>query len=163
MNRLVATVFGLGHLRPGPGTWASAAALPMAWALHALGGFALLALATVAVAALGWRAVAAELSGRPEEDPSEFVVDEVVGQWIAIWPVSAGATLLGLPVTALWPGWLAAFLLFRFFDILKPGPVGWADRRHGATGVMLDDILAGVLAGLGVVLLAAFAHGVMMR
>ena len=163
MNRLVATMFGLGHLRPGPGTWASVAALPLAWALHVLGGFAALSLATVVLALVGWRAVAAELAGAENEDPSEFVVDEVVGQWLAIWPVSAGASLLGLPVTALWPGWLAAFLLFRFFDIVKPWPVSWADRRHGAPGVMLDDIIAGALAGLGVVLLAALAHGVLMR
>ena len=163
MNRLVATMFGLGHLRPGPGTWASVAALPLAWALHVLGGFAALSLATVVLALVGWRAVAAELAGAENEDPSEFVVDEVVGQWLAIWPVSAGASLLGLPVTALWPGWLAAFLLFRFFDIVKPWPVGWADRRHGASGVMLDDIIAGALAGLGVVLLAAIAYGVLMR
>ena len=53
----------------------------------------------------------------------------------------------------------AAFVLFRLFDIWKPGPVGWADRRKGPTGVMLDDVVAGALAGLVVTLLAGVAHG----
>jgi len=58
---------------------------------------------------------------------------------------------------------VAAFVLFRLFDIWKPGPVGWADRRGGATGVMLDDLIAGVFAALGVVALAAISHLWLMR
>ena len=57
------------------------------------------------------------------------------------------------------PGWVVGFLLFRLFDIWKPGPVGWADRRKGPTGVMLDDVVAGLLAALVVTLLAGVAHG----
>jgi hypothetical protein len=55
------------------------------------------------------------------------------------------------------------FLLFRLFDVWKPGLVGWADRRPGAAGVVLDDLIAGALAALGVILLAALAHGILMR
>jgi phosphatidylglycerophosphatase A len=55
--------------------------------------------------------------------------------------------MLPLPRPA-WPGLLAAFLLFRLFDIFKPGPVGWADRRHGAVGVMADDVIAGAIAAV---------------
>ena len=62
-----------------------------------------------------------------------------------------------------WPGWVGAFVLFRLFDIWKPGPVGWADRRSGTAGVMLDDLIAGVLAGLGVIAAAGLYHGVLMR
>ncbi|EDM70914.1 phosphatidylglycerophosphatase, putative [Roseobacter sp. AzwK-3b] len=91
------------------------------------------------------------------------MVDEVAGQWLAFWPVSIGAAHVGADLTALWPGWIAAFVLFRLFDIWKPGPVGWADRRGDALGVMLDDIIAGVLAAVGVVALAALSHGVLMR
>ena len=58
-----------------------------------------------------------------------------------------------------WPGWIAAFVLFRFFDITKLGPVGWADRRGDPLGVMLDDVIAGVFAALGVLALAALYHG----
>ena len=53
-------------------------------------------------------------------------------------------------------------MFFRIFDIWKPGPVGWADRRKGPTGVMLDDVFAGALAGLVVTILAGVAHGWLM-
>jgi phosphatidylglycerophosphatase A len=86
----------------------------------------------------------------------------VVGQWIALLPVFFGAAHAGADVTALYPGWIAAFLLFRLFDIWKPGPVGKADRRGGPTGVMLDDVWAGVFAAIGVILLAALSHLVIM-
>ncbi|MFP4043025.1 MAG: phosphatidylglycerophosphatase A [Rhodosalinus sp.] len=157
-TRAVATLFGLGYLRPGPGTWASAAALPLLWALHVLGGFAAVFLATLAVTAIGWWAVARATAEADDKDPSEIVIDELAGQWLALWPVSAGAAVSGAPVLALWPGWVAGFVLFRLFDILKPGPVGWADRRPGATGVMLDDLIAGLMAAAGTVALAALFH-----
>ena len=158
---LIATFFGAGHLRPAPGTWGSLAALPAAWALHALGGFPLLAAATALVFALGWWATVQLTRGAADEDPDEIVIDEVAGQWLALWAVSWPAWAHGLPVLALWPGWVAAFVLFRLFDIWKPGPVGWADRRGGAFGVMLDDVIAGAFAGMCVVLLAGLWHGVL--
>ncbi len=58
-----------------------------------------------------------------------------------------------------WPGWISAFVLFRLLDIWKPGPVGWADRRKGPTGVMLDDVIAGLMAAVLVTLMAGLAHG----
>ncbi|MCU0909999.1 MAG: phosphatidylglycerophosphatase A [Rhodobacteraceae bacterium] len=158
-SRLVASFFGAGYVRPAPGTWGSAAALPVAWALHVAGGPAALALATAAAFALGWWATARELSRSDDPDPSWIVIDEVAGMWIALLPVSAGAAHAGAAVTALWPGWVTAFLAFRLFDIWKPGPVGWADRRGGALGVMLDDAIAGTFAALAVVAGAALAHG----
>ena len=158
MIRAVTTVFFLGHLRPAPGTWASAAAIPLAWALHVAGGFPALLLATLAVTWLGWWAVAEATRDRADKDPAEIVIDEVAGQWIALWPVSLGAQLAGAGFWALWPGVLAAFLAFRLFDIWKPGPVGWADRQAGAFGVMADDVIAGWLAALVVAVLAAVAH-----
>lgn len=161
LSRLIATVAGVGYLRPAPGTWGSLAALPLAWALHVLGGFWLLFAATLAMAALGWWATRAELDALPEgsdKDPSEIVVDELVGQWIALWPVSFGAVFAGVSLLALWPGILTAFIAFRLFDIWKPGPVGWADAQPGALGVMADDIIAGWIAALVVAVAAAVAH-----
>jgi phosphatidylglycerophosphatase A len=80
------------------------------------------------------------------EDPSVVVWDEFVGQWIALLLLPAG-----------WPWALAAFALFRLFDIWKPWPVRWADRQlHGGFGAMLDDVLAGLYA-LFVVQAIAFA------
>lgn len=161
LSHLVATVAYVGRLRPAPGTWGSLAALPMAWALHALAGPGLLALAALAAFAAGWWATARETAGRDDPDPSEIVIDEVAGQWVAFLPVSVGAAWAGAPLTQLWPGWIAAFVLFRLFDILKPGWVGRADRRGDALGVMLDDVIAGVFAAAGVVVLAALSHGIM--
>lgn len=127
-----------------------------------MGGFGALALATVLVFGLGWWASIIETRGGGDPDPSEIVIDEVAGMWLALWPVSLGAAMRGVDVTALWPGWVVAFLAFRAFDIWKPGPVGWADRLHTPLGLMLDDVIAGVMAALVVVLAAAIAHGVLM-
>ncbi|MFN3952845.1 MAG: phosphatidylglycerophosphatase A [Pararhodobacter sp.] len=162
LSRLIATWFGAGLLRPAPGTWGTLAALPCAWALHVGGGFALLALGTVAVFLLGWWVAALETRESPDPDPSEIVIDEVAGMWLALWPVSLGAQIMGADILRLWPGWVVAFLAFRAFDILKPGPAGWADRLHTPLGLMLDDIFAGLMAAIVVVGAAALAHGVLM-
>ncbi len=163
MIHFITTVFYIGHLRPAPGTWGSLAAIPMAWGLHILGGWPLLVLATFVVFTLGWWTTALDTKGKKDHDPSEIVIDEVVGQWIALWVVSIGASHTGAPLTALWPGWIVAFLGFRLFDILKPGPIGWADRRGDALGVMLDDVIAGIFAAILVVALAGLSHGVLMK
>jgi phosphatidylglycerophosphatase A len=161
MSHLIATFFYVGHLRPAPGTWGSLAALPVAWAIVILAGPWALVIAAALAFALGYWATQQETRGTDNHDPSEIVIDEVAGQWIALLPVVFGAAAMGADLLALWPGWVVAFVLFRVFDILKPGPVGWADRRDDAMGVMLDDIIAGVLAAVGVGVLAALAHGAM--
>lgn len=160
MTHLIATFFYIGHLRPGPGTWGSLAAIPAAWGLHALGGPVLLALGVALAFTLGWWSTTLEIRGKDDHDPSEIVIDEVAGQWLAFLPVSIGAAHAGVVLTALWPGWITAFVAFRLFDIWKPGPIGWADRRGDALGVMLDDILAGIAAALCVMLGAWLAHWV---
>ena len=161
--RLVATVGGIGLLRPAPGTWGSAAAIPAAWLLHGVGGFPLLLAATLAVIALGVWAVGAMTEGAADHDPSEAVIDEVAGMWIALMPLSAGLWFAGAePWLFPWPGWVGGFLAFRLFDIWKPGPVGWADRMDTALGTVLDDVIAGLLAALCVTAAAALAHGVLL-
>jgi phosphatidylglycerophosphatase A len=100
--------------------------------------------------------------GGADKDPSEIVIDEVVGMWIALWPLSAGLWHAGAdPWVFPWPGWVGAFVMFRLFDVWKPGPVGWADRRPGSMGVMLDDVIAGLMAAAVVTLGAGVAHGLM--
>lgn len=163
MSRLIATLFGIGYLKPGPGTWGSAAAVALAWPIHALGGFPGLAAATVIVFGAGWWSVAAATRGTADHDPSEIVIDEVVGQWIALWPLSAGLWLAGVSGwTFPWPGWVLGFALFRLFDIWKPGPVGWIDRRADVAGTMLDDVVAGVMAAVCVGGLGWLSHAVLM-
>ncbi len=162
--KAVATVCGVGYLRPASGTWASALAVALAYGLHGLGGFPLLLAATVAVIGWGFWAVERVLADRPGEDPSEIVIDEVAGMFIAMLAPSGGFWFAGLPAWEFpWPGWVTAFVAFRLFDIWKPGIIGRADRREDAAGVMLDDLWAGVFAAVVVVVAAGVAHGVFMK
>lgn len=161
MIRFINTLGIVGLLRPAPGTWGSLAALGLAYLICLVGGPFLLLALTVVVTVAGIWTIGQQITGQPDQDPSEIVIDEVAGQWIALLPVVFGGWHAGVPLTALWPGWIAAFVLFRLFDIWKPGPVGWADRRGGALGVMLDDVIAGVFAGLGVMLMAGIYHGLL--
>ncbi len=139
----LATFFGAGFLRPGPGTWGSAAAL-LLWlaAAHGLplthaelSGATLLA-ATLATA-IGIPAASIVAREAQTNDPGFVVLDEVASQWIAL---AAAAPR--------WPLWLAAFLLFRGFDIWKPPPARQLDRIHGGFGIMMDDVAAGIYAAL---------------
>ena len=159
MSRLFATFFYIGLLRPAPGTWGSLAAIPVAWVLNGLGGFPLLFAATIVVFVLGWWATVEATRGKEDHDPSEIVIDEVVGQWIALWPLSLGLWWMGAdPWVFPYPGWVLGFLMFRLFDIWKPGPVGWADRKPNAFGVMMDDVIAGAMAAVLVVIGATLGH-----
>ncbi len=160
LARMIGTLMGTGYLRPAPGTWGSLVALPWALLLHVIGGLPLLALGVVVAFFKGWWATAKMTAGTDDHDPSEIVVDELVGQWIALLPLSYAAWSMDINMLRMWPGWIAAFVLFRLFDIWKPWLVGWADRRGDALGVMLDDVIAGVFAAIGVLLLAALYHGI---
>ena len=88
-----------------------------------------------------------ETAGKENHDPSEIVIDEVVGQWIALLPIASIVTSreAGRP-SRFGPAGSLLFALFRLFDITKPWLVGWADKRDDATGVMLDDVIAGIFA-----------------
>ena len=135
----IGTFFGAGFLRPGPGTYGSIAAL-LFWyaAAHALHP-AHLALYTAAAAlvatAIGIPAatIVARESGR--EDPGHVVIDEVAGQLFAL-----------IAIPADWKHAALALLLFRVLDITKPPPVRQLERLHGGTGIMLDDVAAGLIA-----------------
>jgi phosphatidylglycerophosphatase A len=162
MIKMITTTFGVGYLRPAPGTWGSLAALPLAWGVHELFGLTGFIVACVIVFFLGWWATAQHTNNSGDHDPSEIVVDEVIGQWIALLPVFIGAAHMGADTLALWPGWVTAFIGFRLFDITKIGPIGWTDRRGDALGVMLDDVIAGIYAALLVMIMAALSHGVLM-
>ena len=83
-----------------------------------------------------------------DHDPSEIVIDEVAGQWIALLPLA----IWPLPFDSAAVYYLFGFVAFRIFDITKPGLVGWADRLVGPLGVMLDDVIAGVMAAAAMAL-----------
>ncbi len=133
LTRLIAAGGGAGFSPVAPGTVASLAAVLVAVPLLLVSPWLVAAAAVLATAAglLALRHV------RVEGDPGWVVIDEFAGQWFALAALSHPS-----PV-----GLLLAFALFRLLDITKPGPVGWADRRHGVFGIMMDDVIAGVLVG----------------
>ncbi len=141
---LVATLFGIGYIRPAPGTWGSLAATLIAWALLPfIGPWGLLG-AIILVTVLGiWAADRHEIvSGR--HDGSEVVIDEVAGLWLTLLPV---AFLSDGVMT--WQVYAVGFLGFRLFDIWKPWPIRWLDNTlPGGLGTMVDDLAAALPAGL---------------
>jgi phosphatidylglycerophosphatase A len=142
--RLLATWFGCGYARQGPGTAGSLAAVAIAWPLHADAGVGPLGFAILALALTGPAIWAAGVTARETglKDPQIVVIDEVVGQWITLAGAGVGAAQWN------WKTWLAAFALFRAFDIWKPPPVRQLERLPGGTGIVLDDLMAGVYAAL---------------
>jgi phosphatidylglycerophosphatase A len=138
---LIGTFFGTGLLKPGPGTYGSISAV-LLWyaAAHILHPAPVaLAIGTTIAAILATligipaATIVANESGR--EDPGHVVIDEVAGQLIAL-----------IAIPADWQHAALSLLLFRFFDILKPPPVRQLERLHGGTGIMLDDVGAGLFA-----------------
>ena len=136
---LAATFFGIGRMRPGPGTWASAATV-LLWAALAYSLLPSLrvplgiALAAVAVL-IGIPAATQVARGSGIKDPQFVVIDEVAGQLVA---------LIAVPLA--WKSFLAGFILFRAFDILKPPPVRQLEALPEGTGIVLDDVAAGLYA-----------------
>jgi phosphatidylglycerophosphatase A len=140
LARLLGTWFYLGYVPKGPGTAGSLGALAIAWSLHAYLGVseAFLALCGVVLIAPAIWAAGRMAKDTGTKDPQIVVIDEVVGQWITL----AGASTLNAK------SWIAAFALFRLFDIWKPPPVRQLERIPGGTGIVLDDAMAGIYAAL---------------
>lgn len=130
--RLIAAGGGVGFARYAPGTVASAAAAFVGAGLLKFPPVALIAAAVAASLGGFWAVRAARVDG----DPGWVVADEIAGQLIALMGLRHPSGI----------GLLAAFVLFRLLDIVKPGPVGWADRQTGPFGIMADDIIAGLIA-----------------
>lgn len=131
---LMATWFYAGKSPKAPGTMGSLAALPFAWAMTAYTDFYVLPVAAFVLYFIGVWSANIVMEETQSHDPGMIVIDEVVGQWLtlSVAPLSFFAYGIG-------------FALFRLFDITKPLLVGWADKKiKGGTGVMLDDVFAGV-------------------
>lgn len=134
MSRTVASFGGVGYAPVAPGTVGAAVASVLGAGLMQ-GPVWVLPLAICTVTAAGFVAIPRAVTEH-QEDPSWVVIDEVAGQWIAMLALGS----------ATWVGVILAFALFRLFDVSKVGPVGWADRQHGAIGIMVDDLIAGAMA-----------------
>lgn len=137
---LFATLFGVGYLPKAPGTWGSLATLPLvwlAWQWQGIIGIMSLAITAYILGVLATR----EVLKHSAHDPSFVVIDEVVGQTLAFALVT--------PYMQQWWVFGIGFVLFRFFDVCKFGPVKWADSKlENANGVMLDDVFAGIFAAI---------------
>lgn len=132
----IATVGGIGRSPVAPGTCGSLVALPMAWVIASLFGEKWLLLAIVIMFFVGWVCSSIVSRQMADHDPQEIIIDEVVGQWIA---------LLFVPFN--WHWYIIAFVFFRLFDIIKPWPINEAEKRfQNGFGIMIDDVIAGIFA-----------------
>ena len=142
-THLLATWFGCGLLRPAPGTWGSLAGVLLWFFLPNAHTWILLILPLFIF--LSWYVCSEASKDSDSDDHSSIVIDEVAGMLVA---------LAFIPHTAL--AYFQAFVLFRLFDIWKPFPISWADKNlKGGFGILLDDLLAGLFAG--VILCALFS------
>jgi len=140
----LATWFGVGVFRPAPGTLGTLAAVPLGVLISFLSGPLGVLVAAAAIFAAGVFAAGRYAKRSGVDDDQSIVIDEVAGLLVA-----------AIPAAGDWRLWVLAVLLFRLFDIWKPWPVSWADRRlKGGLGIMVDDILAGIYALFGVSLAA---------
>jgi phosphatidylglycerophosphatase A len=136
---LVATFFGVGRLKPGPGTWGSLAAV-IVWALLSSQippsyRAAATVVAAAVVTIIGIPAATRVARATGGKDPQFVVIDEVAGQLVA---------LIAVPLA--WKSFLAGFILFRTFDIWKPFPIRRLERLPEGTGIVVDDLAAGLYA-----------------
>jgi phosphatidylglycerophosphatase A len=131
----IGTVFYIGKLPLAPGTWASLVATIVWYFFFKDLNVYFLPMVTFLLFILGVFSSNIMIGDSKEHDPSKIVIDEWVGQWLAftLLPVTIQTGLIG-------------FLAFRFFDILKPGPVKRMERLPKGLGVMADDVMAGILA-----------------
>ncbi len=174
LRRLLGTGFGSGWLPLAPGTWGSLAALlllALAFGVEGLGeglvggavvdrppeflpssALGMLVLVTLITALVGWKLAASAEADYGRPDPPAFVLDEWVGQAIAVMPLVSGPFHAPRPLSAL--GLVVAFGVFRVLDAGKPWPVSRFDRLPGGVGIMSDDVVAGGLAALVVMAVA---------
>jgi phosphatidylglycerophosphatase A len=132
----IATLFGFGLFPVASGTIGSAATMAIAFMIAELGEWTFVVATAAAIGLAFWSAGAGAAHYR-SKDPRQVVIDEAAGQMLA---------LVFVPITVL--GWASAFLLFRFFDIVKPPPAAQLERVRGAAGIVLDDLAAGIYANL---------------
>ncbi len=151
MAGVLATWFGCGYSPFAPGTAGSLGAIVPAYLLTNYAGWPVWIWPAAAIAITApaiWAAdVTARLAGK--KDPGLVVVDEVAGQWLALAPLH----------NLNWKGALAAFLLFRILDVFKPPPARQFERLPGGTGIVADDLMAGIYAALILWLAVTFFPG----
>ena len=140
VSTIIASVLGIGYFPAASGTVMSIVAVPLAILIARQGGGAAVIVAALLAFVIGVWACGDHVRATGREDPSECVIDELAGQWLAC------AGLCFAPASA--AEFALAFLAFRLFDILKPWPISAAEKLPGGMGVMADDMLAGLAAAV---------------
>lgn len=134
---LIATWFGSGFIKPASGTWGTLASLPLCLLITSYFGLLGVIIGSMTLFAIGLWVTHLHQKDTGRHDPSEVVIDETVGMLIACVP---------LLYLFNWQMILSCFVLFRIFDAIKIGPVGWLDKNiNGEFGVMIDDVAAGLM------------------
>ena len=146
----LATLGPIGRYLPAPGTAGALLALITGFFL-AKNGFIILFVALLLITILGVFAANAYSQLTNTDDAREVIIDEVAGQWLVLLCIPPNIDL-----ALLWYG--AGFILFRIFDILKPWPVSAAESLPGGIGVMADDVVAGTLAGIALLMAQLFIY-----
>ena len=159
-SAVVSSVFGIGYFQIAPGTVMSAIAVPLAVLIGIYGGGGMGVLgSSIIVLVIGILSCGDYVRETGRQDPPECVIDELAGQWLACAFALLSFGGLVPPVHNFLPAFAMAFVLFRLFDIWKPWPVSWAeDNLKGGLGVMMDDIVAGLMAGVLVAAARFFFH-----
>ena len=148
MIRLIGTLFYFGLFPFAPGTVGSILAIIIGIILFKLIGIIYFCICIFFIFFIGWWVCNKFMLKTKNKDPSEIIIDELVGQWIALlpvfWFVEKNFESTNIPIFELF----LALVLFRIFDIIKIGPVKWADNLTSGLGVMLDDLFAGILSAI---------------
>ena len=147
LSRSIATGFGIGYLPLAPGTWGSLAALALVFLIHQIAvpyQIVVHLAVTILLFPLAWLTSGRVAAEDRDDDPNVVVIDEIFGQFLC---------LLWLPFFSFY--WVLGFALFRFFDIWKPFPAKQSERLPGGLGIVMDDLVAGLYAGLALWLIYA--------
>ena len=126
--------FGLGYISKFPGTLASIVILPVVWLIKSSFGLSTLLFFIFFFSILSYFFIALSINKKKDKDPSSIIVDEYIGQSIALIYCNEGIL-----------EYLIAFILFRFFDIVKPFPINLLNKIKNAFGVLIDDVVAGIV------------------
>ncbi len=156
----IATLWKIGHVKKAPGTAGSFAALLLAPLCFLPFSYFVRFLLILAIFLIGIIASNKAEQELQQKDPSSVIIDEVVGQWIALFPVNA-CSYMSLEAFSYSQMYIMifAFLFFRVFDISKLGPIGLCDRKiKGGLGIMVDDVVAGIFAALFIYPLQFYAN-----
>jgi phosphatidylglycerophosphatase A len=138
-TELIATGLGIGKLPVAPGTWASVATLPFGYIIASTLGPVALGVVAIVLTGVGIWVSDIVVKARGDHDPRDVVIDEIAGQALALVPAALDPL-----------NYIVAFGLFRFFDIGKLWPANAAQKLPGGYGVVIDDVVAGIYAAIGV-------------